>query len=157
MAARAGLTAALLLSAVALADRTAIPAGWVDVAVDHAFVIKAPPGTTFAQTRGIDSFTGTLNGPGIAVQVDYGAHASPLERDRSVSGYLARDVVVDGRAAKLVTARRNGAARSYFIGLHVPLVRRTSDHVQRLTLTATAAQPDEAQRVEAALRSVRFE
>jgi hypothetical protein len=157
MAARAGLTLALLLSAAAIADGTTVPAGWVDVAVDHAFVIKAPPGTTFAQTRGTDSFTGTLNGPGIAIQVDYGAHASPLEPDRSVSGYLARDVVVDGRAAKLVTARRTGATRSYFIGLHVPVARRTPGHVQRLTLTATAAQPDEAGRVETAMRSVRFE
>ena len=157
MAARAGLTVALLLSAVALADGTAVATGWVDVSVDHAFVIKTPPGTTFAHTRGIDSFTGTLNGPGIAIQVDYGAHANPLERDRSVSGYLARDVVVDGRTAKLVTARRNGAVRSYFIGLHVPVARRTAGHVQGLTLTATAAQPDEAERVEAAMRSVRFE
>jgi hypothetical protein len=147
----------LSIASVARADAVApLPADWIEISAGGAFTIMAPRGTLFARTPGIDSFTGVFNGPGFAVHVDHGLHADPLELDRRRAEYLARDIVVDGRPAKLVTARTPGTPRSYFFGLHVPHVRRSASGAIKLTLTCDLQGPQDSAIVEAIYRSVRF-
>ena len=149
-----------LLCSIASAARAdavpPLPADWIEVSAGGAFTVMAPRGTLFVRTPGVDSFTGVFNGPGFAVHVDHGAHADPLERDRRRTAFLSRDIVVDGRPAKLVTARTSGAPRSYFLGLHVPHVRRSVSGAIKLTLTCDLEGPQDSAMVEAIYRSVRF-
>jgi len=145
------------LASVAAADTVPpLPADWIEVSADRAFTLMAPRGTLFVRTPGIDSFTGVFNGPGFAVHVDYGAHADPLQRDPGTETFLSLDITVDGRPAKLVTARTPGAPRSYFLGLHVPHVRRSVSGAIKLTLTCDLQGPQDSAMVEAIYRSVRF-
>jgi len=150
-----------LLCSIASAARAdavpPLPADWIEVSAGGAFTVMAPRGTLFARTPGIDSFTGVFNGPGFAVHVDHGIYADPLERDRRRTAFLSRDIVVDGRPATLVTARTSGAPRSYFLGLHVPHVRRSVSGAIKLTLTCDLEGPQDSAMVEAIYRSVRFE
>jgi len=145
------------LGSVARADTIPpLPADWIEVSAGGAFMVMAPRGTLFQRTPGIDSFTGVFNGPGFTLHVDHGAHADPLERDRRRSAFLSRDISVDGRPAKLVTAQTPGAPRSYFLGLHVPQVRRSASGAIKLTLTCDLQGPQDIAVVEAIYRSVRF-
>jgi hypothetical protein len=145
------------LGCVARADTIPpLPADWIEVSAGGAFTVMAPRGTLFERTPGIDSFTGVFNGPGFTVHIDQGAHADPLERDRRRAAFLSRDITVDGRPAKLVTARTPGVPRPYFLGLHVPHVRRSVSGTIKLTLTCELQGPQDSAIVEAIYRSVRF-
>jgi len=148
----------LLLWAVscAAAANVAVPANWIEVAADGKFSVMAPPGTTFARSAGIDSFTGVFNAPGFAVHVDFGAHVDPLERGAGKTQYLTREVTVDGKPAKLVTARSRTGKRAYFIGLHVGELRRSAIGPVGLTLTSTLAREQDCAAVESLYLSLRF-
>jgi hypothetical protein len=145
----------LVVSGVASAD-TANPDDWIEVSADGKFSVSAPRGTTFARSAGIDSFTGVFNAPGFAVHVDFGAHSDPLEPDRNRAQFFARPIQVDGKSAKLVTARSRTGPRPYFIGMHVPNVRRSAVGAVGLTLTSDLARAQDYALVEAVYRSVRF-
>jgi hypothetical protein len=149
----------LLLWAVscAAAPNVGVPPDWIEVSADGKFSVMAPPGTTFARSAGIDSFTGVFNAPGFAVHVDFGAHVDPLEREAGKTQYLTREVTVDGKRAKLVTARsRTGGGRAYFIGLHVAELRRSAIGPIGLTLTSNLAREQEYSAVESLYLSLRF-
>ena len=152
------LRAGSLSLALGLASATAgaaTPADWVEVSAAGKFSIMAPAGTTFSRTPGVDSFTGVFNAPGFAVHVDYGAHVDPLDRDHHHTQYVARDIVVDGKPAKLITARNRGAP-AYFIGMYVPQVRSSAVGPVGLTLTSNLAHEHDSAMLESVYRSVRF-
>ena len=157
IAAYARVAALLLFLALASGPSATVaaPAGWIEVAADNKFSIMAPPGTTFARGSGVDSFVGVFNAPGFAVHVDFGAHADPLARDRSRTQYLARDVIVDGKPAKLVTARSRGGA-GYFIGMHVAHVRTSVVGPVGLTFTCDLAREQDYATLESVYLSLRF-
>jgi hypothetical protein len=147
----------ITLAGAASANTTGpIPADWIEVAADGKFTVMAPPGTTFARSAGVDSFTGVFNAPGFAVHVDFGAHVDPLERDRSKTQYLVRTVSVDGKPASLVTARGRTPGHAYFAGLHVPGLRRSVVGKTGLTLTCNLEHEQDYALVESVYLSVRF-
>jgi hypothetical protein len=152
------LPAGRLLLALCLASITALaaaPPDWVEVSAANKFSLTAPAGTTFARTPGVDSFTGVFNAPGFAVHADYGAHVDPLARSAHRTQYLAREIVVDGKPAKLVTARNRGAP-GYFIGMYVPQVRASAVGPIGLTLTCNVADERDYATLESVYRSLRF-
>ncbi len=134
----------------------AVPRSWIEVSADGNFSIMAPPGTTFARSTGVDSFTGVFNAPGFAVHVDFGAHVDPLTPQRTRTEYLTRTISVDGRPAMLITARNARGDRAYFIGLHVARVRSSVVGPVGLTLIASVQRQQELATVETVYRSVRF-
>jgi len=147
----------LVLFGAASGDTIAAPpADWQEVSADGKFTVMAPAGTTFARSPGTDSFTGVFNVPGFAVHVDYGAHVDPLQHTLHYTQYVARDVVVDGKRAKLVTARSRSSAGGYFIGMHVPQLRRSAVGPVGLTLSCNLAREQDYAVLESLYLSVRF-
>jgi hypothetical protein len=153
---RAGGLLLVWVVSCAAAANVAVPPDWIEVSADGKFTVMAPPGTTFARSAGIDSFTGVFNAPGFAVHVDFGAHGDPLEREAGKTQYITREVTVDGKPAKLITARSRTGGRAYFIGLHVAQIRRSAIGPVGLTFTCNLAREQDYAAVESLYLSLRF-
>lgn len=140
------------------ADQSTLPAAdWIQVAADSGFTVMAPPGTTFQRSSGIDSFTGVFNAPGFTVHVDYGPHSDPLNRDRGRTQYLERAISIDGKPAKLVTARERSMERPYLIGMHIPALKHSTVGAIGLTLYCHVERERDYATVESVYRSVRLQ
>jgi len=144
----------IALAAIAYASET--PRDWNEVDAEGRFSIMAPRGTTFSRTPGIDSFTGVFQAPQFSIQVDYGLHADRLDRDSTKNAYVERAITVDGRPARLVAALIQRGSPQYFVGLHVPELKRSSSGPIGLTFTSVVAREQDLAQVEAAYLSVRF-
>jgi hypothetical protein len=151
------LVALFAIRGVMAADQnTPPPADWIEITAEGRFSLMAPAGTTFQRSSGIDSFTGVFNAPEFALHVDYGPHSDPLDRDRGRTQYVARAISIDGKPARVVTARERAAQRPYFIGMHIPALKRSAVGAIGLTLYCHVERQQEYAIIESVYRSVRF-
>lgn len=141
------------------ASSSSVPPDWVKVRADTVFSIMAPPGTTFHPGKGKDASAGSFEVPGFNLSYDYSYYSNPLLNDAGDRNYEKRDIVIDGRKAKVVTSYspRLSAGRPYFIGVHFSEVAKSAAGTVKLTVHTSVAQEVDYAVVEKIFESVRFE
>lgn len=136
----------LLLAALML---TAAAPSWQPVRIGTAMVLDAPPGTRFEPGSG-DGVQGLLRGPDLLLSLDLSPFADPLTWPDAET----TPVAVDGHKGRMMIAPApDGGWR---LGLSVRGIRTTPLGPLALSATARLARRDEASRIEAVLRTIRF-
>ena len=128
---------AILAMRLSVADE-ALPRGeWVELAVGHALVMRAPPGSRWVPAAGIDSLVGEIRGPGFTLQMDFGRYSNPLSDSGSMRQVQSVETRIDGRSARIVSGilATPAAGGRLFTGLHVPEVASTAIGPVKLTLS----------------------
>ena len=99
------------------AVRGAEPAGqWETFNADDDFTFRAPVGTRLVRQRGTDSHIGKIVGPGFDLNFDFGMYSNDLSGVRSLPGYVAQKVVINGHPGMFITALENN---HYLVGVYV--------------------------------------
>lgn len=135
-----------------------LPADWVRLSADGKFELMAPPGSAYVPLRGIDSFVGRIKTPRFMLAFDYGAYSDPLKPRNGYQQYRVRDVQIDGKRARIVTAFAPGlrADRPYFIGVHFSNVKRSVVGSVKLTMSGSVAMPQDYKAIEALFGTIEF-
>jgi hypothetical protein len=135
-----------------------VPGDWMTIEVAEKFTLKAPPGSAHVPGRGIDSLIGKIRTPGFTLDFDYGAYSDSLKTQAAYQQYSVREMQIDGKAARIVTAFAPGksADRPYFIGVHFPNLGRSVIGPIRLTMTAWVKAPKEFEAIEALFGTITF-
>lgn len=146
-----------------------------------AFTFYAPQGTALtapnenistgrnAGLPGRDSYIGRVNGPGFALRFDYGAFGDDLSFANTGKDVMEKALRIDGRDAKVVTARdlphsvSFAPGNSWFVGLLVPRVVPAIAYYglsgvvwNRLRFFGYAQTPSDAATVQQMLETVEF-
>ncbi len=132
-----GLASALfLIVSASMATESGLPDNWINVSANQKFDLMAPAGTEVHPAKGIDSFVGSIEAPDFSLSFDYGRYSNPLNDMSGDAKYEIRDVVIDGKAANVITAYapRFSTDRPYFIGIHFPEVKKTAVGSTKLTV-----------------------
>lgn len=134
-------------------------ADWIRVVVGAGLRLQAPRGSRFVQGRGADSLSGTVSGPGFALDLDYGAFSDPLTSLDAFGRVETHETLIDGRPARIVFARltRPAGNRPYFFGLHVPSLAPGVQGSLKLTVTAHLRQTRELILIRRIVETIRFE
>lgn len=121
------------------------------------FSIELPTALALQARGGIDSHSGRWVGDGLQLDYDLGLYADPLLARESISARVERDVIVDGRPARLVHWRLDQPApRRYFVGLHLAQIQMSSAGPLHLTLLAHGTDPAALKAAEAMLLTLRL-
>lgn len=122
------------------------------------FSMCVPPDWRLSQ-GGVDSVAGRFTADGLRLSFDYGPHADPLwPAPEGADSASVSPLAVDGRPARRVryVVRSASAAGVHHLGLHVPDVRSSPLGSLKLTMLASAADPEQLTRAAWAMMSVRF-
>ena len=140
------------------ADATS-SAAWIRIVAGGGLSLQAPHGSRFVQGRGADSLSGTVSGPGFALDLDYGAFSDPLTSVDTFSRVAADETLIDGRPARMVfaTLTRPAGNRLYFFGLHVPSLAPGVQGSLKLTVTAHLRHTRELILIRRIVETIRFE
>lgn len=90
-------------------DAVSVGADWVRVEASCGFSFHAPPGVMEKDVQGIDSCVNEWSTSSCVYRGDYGAFSSDLTEYQGLSEYREAAKTIDGRSAKLVTARSASA------------------------------------------------
>ena len=137
----------------------AASADWIRVVAGGGLSLQAPRGSRFVQGRGTDSLSGTVSGPGFALDLDYGAFSDPLTAVDAFSRVETDEMLINGRPARMVFATLITPVgnRPYFFGLHVPNVAPGVQGSLKLTVTAHLRQTRELILIRRIVETIRFE
>lgn len=153
------LAVALFLAAVwGGPAAAAVPADWVKLVVQGKFELMAPPGSKYVPRQGIDSAVGRVETPDFTLDFDYGAYSDPLKPRSGFLQYRSREVTVDGKAARIVTAfsPEHSADRPYFIGIHFDNLKRSVIGPVRLTMATWVGTPKAYKTIESVFGTITF-
>ncbi len=114
----------------------------------------APAGTEFTPGKGTDSFIGSF----FKLSFDYGAYSNSLSDLSGDAEYKTHSVLIDGKAANIVTAYapRFSTDRPYFIGVHFPEIRKTVVGSTRLTVFGLLETADSYAVIEKIFSTIQF-
>lgn len=135
-----------------------VPSDWVRLQADSVFSLSAPAGTTYTPAQGIDSIVGSFDAAAFQLNFDYGAYSSSLTNLSEEEDYQTRDVEIDGKPAKIVTAVAPiySEQQPYFIGVHFPDLGQSVVGTTRLTLYAMLESPDTYPLIEQIYGTIQF-
>jgi len=161
LAAVAALVAAVggtLGAGCSRAERAIAEPGAGELTIPGRFSLLAGAGARLLPVTAIDSGVGKIQFGGTTIEFDHGPYSDPFERMDSDESYQARDVVLDGRKARVVTLRSatRFAGRPYFIGVHFPDLGSTSLGKIRLSLYAATASAQERAQAERVMLTVKL-
>ena len=156
-----GLIPAFALFAVqagAASSLLRVPADWIEVSAGSTFSLMAPAGTKYRPAKGIDSMIGTFVTPGFEMSFDYGGYSDPLNAEAGDKGYTARDLPINGKVAKLVTAYspQRSPDRPYFIGVHFSDLEKSAIGSIKLTISSNLKNKNDYATLETIFRTIRF-
>jgi hypothetical protein len=121
------------------------------------FSIELPAALALQARGGVDSHSGRLVGAGLALDYDLGLYADPLLAREGSSAHRERELIVDGRPARLVQWQiEQPTPRLYFVGLHLRQIQPTSAGPLHLTLLAQSTDPAQVQAAQAMLLTLRI-
>jgi hypothetical protein len=72
-----------------------------------AFSVMAPPGWSFRQLAGADSYVGEFVGDGVVLRFDFGSHSNPLKDEKEPTYVVVRKDIA-GHRARVVSPRKPG-------------------------------------------------
>lgn len=130
-----------------------VGADWVRVHASCGYSFDAPPHVHEAPVQGIDSCVNRWNVGTCVYHGDYGAFSSDLSEYRELPEYRESQRSIDGRSAKLVTARSESG---FIAAAQFPEVGRGPVGT-RLTVWATCEDASGQQEALAAWGSIQFE
>lgn len=135
-----------------------VPADWVRLDANSAFSLSAPAGTTYTPAQGIDSMVGSFDAAAFQLNFDYGAYSNSLSNLSEEEDYQIRDVEIDGKPAKIVTAVAPSFSEQqpYFIGVHFPDLGQSVVGTKRLTVYAMLESPDTYPLIEQIYGTIQF-
>lgn len=135
-----------------------VPADWVKVAAGSEFDLMAPAGTEFHPAEGIDSFVGSFEAPDFKLSFDFGRYSNPLNDLSGDAKYEIRNVLIDGKAANIVTAysSRFSTDHPYFIGIHFPEIKKSVLGSTKLTVFSLLETADYYSVVEKIFKTIQF-
>lgn len=137
-----------------------MPGDWVNVEVGSKLTLRAPPGTVFRTRPGKDSFTGSLEGPGFALLVDYGAlRGSSAALPAVPPGCVAESILIDNKPARIVLRQSNmgpDLRDGYSVGLEVSQLSPPGRRPLSLSITGRADDPDRQLTVRSMFTTIRF-
>ncbi len=154
-----GLTSALfLIISASMATESVLPDDWIKVSANQEFNLMAPAGTKVHPGKGIDSFVGSIEAPDFKLSFDYGRYSNPLNDMSGDAKYEIRNVVIDGKAANVITAYapRFSTDRPYFIGIHFPEIEKTVVGATKLTVFSLLETADDYTVVEKIFETIQF-
>jgi len=146
-------------SVIAESSSSEVPADWIKVAAGHEFNLMAPAGTEFHPSEGIDSFVGDFEAPDFKLSFDFGQYSNSLKDISGDARYEIRDILIDGKAANIVTAYapRFSTDHPYFIGIHFPEVKTTGRGPTKLTVFGLLETADDYTVIEKIFGTIRFD
>lgn len=135
-----------------------VPVDWIKVSAGREFDLMAPAGTEFHPSEGIDSFVGSFEAPDFKLSFDYGLYSNPLKDMSGDAKYETRIVLINGKAANVVTAYapRFSIDHPYFIGIHFPEIKTTVVGPTKLTVFSLLETADYYTVVEKIFRTIQF-
>lgn len=181
------LTLALTASCGGSDDDTAlpevnVPSDWIIVDAGTAFSLRAPQSTEFVPAVGIDSFLGSIRGPGFLMDFDYGNYSNSLSGENGIYPSSAQWITIDGKAAVILSSdtvqTEPGCLTEpllapsvpyHFVGVHVPdvgpkrsileRVLRLGDALRnpiKLTIYGCVSRPEDVAIVKNIFRTITF-
>ncbi len=158
---RRTLAAFLAITGVAVAGCTqagrdeSAPVG--ELTIPGRFSLRAGATATLLPVTAIDSAAGRIRYGDAVIEYDHGPYSDPFEPIAGDEAYLARDIVLDGRPARIVTlhSATRFAGRPFFVGLHFPDLGATSLGKTRLSIYAATETAQARAEIERVLLTVR--
>lgn len=134
------------------------PHDWIVITVSSTFRLSVPAGSVNVSGDGKDAVVGEIITPHFALHYDLGVYADPLLQDDTYMEYRWSDETIDGKQAKIVSARKQGrkVEQGIVSGVHFPEVKKTALGNLKLTVVAIVSSPADVGVAEAIYRSIRF-
>jgi hypothetical protein len=150
---------ACFLVAGFLIGQPSVPGEWVNISVGAVFTLRAPPGTEFRRKQGKDSLTGTLKGPGFALDLDYGLGPKSLPPVTVTPDVSVENVMIDNQPARITfrTPQKGPDPHGgYPVGLEVIQLETPGGSPLRLNLSGRAEGPEQQTVVRKVFTTIRF-
>lgn len=136
------------------ADDGAVPASWVHVQAQCGYSFRAPPELEAVESQGIDSCIDGWSSPRCTYTGDYGGFSSDLSEYASQPQYEMAPATIDGRSAKLVTARAFGG--SFLAAVNIAEIDPATPYVG-LTVSAACGDVNGQQDALRVFRTIEFD
>lgn len=129
-----------------------------ELLIPGRFSLQTGGETRLLPVAAIDSAIGRIQGDGFVIEYDHGPYSDPLRPIDGDEEFQAREAVLDGHKARIVTLRSASRypGRPYFIGVHFPELGASSLGKTRLTVYAALETPQLRTKVEQILLTVRI-
>ena len=140
-------------------EQQPLPNNWVNIAVGTLFTLRAPPGTRFRSKHGKDSFTGSLEGPGFALNLDYGLGPKSLPPVAMTSDVSVEDIMIDNKPARITfrpPQRGPDQHGRYSVRLELIQLETPGGQPLMLSLSGHADGPEQQMVVRKIFTTIRF-
>jgi len=151
-------TVAMAGAIAAGCSRAESPGTNAELLIPGRFSLEIGKGSRLQPAGAIDSAVGRIQGDDFVIEYDHGPYSDPLNRTDGDDDYVARESIIDGRKARIVTLRSatRFPGRPYFVGIHFPELGSTSLGKTRLTVYSAVATPELRDKVANILLTVKI-